>query len=76
MNKTRRKQLEEISDKANELRFELENIKDDEQEYFDNIPESLQGGDKGTLAEEAISNLEEAITALESAIDYIDTAKE
>lgn len=51
--------------KAEELHSELEGVKDEEQEYFDNMPESLQGGDKGQAAEEAVSNMESALEALE-----------
>jgi len=72
MNAARRKQLaavlpliEQMDALREEIREALENVRDEEQEYFDNMPESLQGGDKGHIAESAISNLENAISALE-----------
>jgi len=37
----------------------------EEQEYFDNMPEGLQGSEKGETAESNISYLEAAIEALE-----------
>lgn len=66
MNNARRNELKSVItllQKAEQLRSEaaelLTQIQDDEQDYFDNMPESLQGGDKGTAAEEAISALED-----------------
>lgn len=52
---------------AGEAREAFEAIRDEEQEYFDNMPESLQGGDKGQMAEAAIEALDSAISALEDA---------
>jgi chromosome segregation ATPase len=72
MNNARRKQIAEIVDRLSEitvLRDEIkeaiESIRDEEQEYFDYMPESLQGSERGIAAEEAIGNLEYAISDLE-----------
>ena len=72
MNKDRRKALadlvkdiEALAQRRDELVSELEAIKDEEQEYFDAMPESLQSGEKGSGAEEAIGHLETACEALE-----------
>jgi hypothetical protein len=73
VNKDRRKEIqaiatritEELAPLIEELTEALGTIRDEEQEYFDNMPESFQMGDKGTTAEEAISNLENAISGLE-----------
>jgi hypothetical protein len=72
MNKDRRKQIDEavaLAQQAAELIEQLkeaaETIRDDEQEYFGNMPESIQQGDKGQAAEEAISALDEAVSALD-----------
>ena len=40
MNKLRRSQIEKVIAKIEEAKSELENIRDDEQDYFDNMPES------------------------------------
>ena len=45
----------------------LSSIQDDEQEYYDNMPESFQYGEKG-------SAVEEIIDTLQSALDELDTA--
>lgn len=65
MNKQRRKQIEDVKRKIEELREEVETIRDEEQEYYDNMPESIQLGEKGDQAEYAISYLDEVIEALD-----------
>lgn len=49
-------------------RAAIEEIRDEEQEAFDNMPESFQSGDKGDVAQEAINALESA----ESNLDGFD----
>lgn len=71
MNKTRRNELEEINEKLADLRTQLEELLTDEQEYFDNMPENLQGSLRGEDSEQAISNLECAISDLASIKEYI-----
>jgi hypothetical protein len=67
MNDARRKIVQAALDKLAEARALLETARDEEQEYFDNMPEAFQSGDKGAVAEGAISSLEEAIGNVESA---------
>jgi len=45
----------------------LEQIRDSEESYRDNIPENLQGGSAYDIADECVSILSEAIELLESA---------
>lgn len=72
MNKNRRKQLEDLCKKLEELNDKLDGILCDEQDYFDNMPENLQGSMRGSDSEEAISLMEEAIGSIEAAIDAIN----
>lgn len=65
MNKHRRKQILEAISQIESL---VQDILDEEQEAFDNMPESLQCSDNGMVSEEAQENLEAAIEALEDAI--------
>lgn len=65
-------QLQTLKSEAEELVGTLETIRDAEQEYFDNMPESLQQGDKGQSAEQAIQYLEEAIDAVTTLQDLDD----
>lgn len=88
MNKQRRKQIESIKGRISALLSEAENIKtdveairDDEQEYRDNMPESLADGEKGEKADAAIAALEQVIEDLENLNEsdfdgQLDTAAE
>lgn len=49
-----------------------EGIRDDEQEYLDNMPESLSSGEKGETAQNAIDAIERAMDKLESASTAAD----
>lgn len=59
-------QIEALKAQAEELAGELRELADAEQEKFDNMPEGLQGGDRGQAMEEAAGNLSSAADALES----------
>lgn len=55
----------EFASQLEDVKGELETIRDDEQSYYDNMPESLQGGEKGDKSQEAIDALDEAISGCE-----------
>lgn len=74
MNNDRRKALALLVESAEALKSTLDTIKDEEQAAFDNMPESLQQGDKGQASEAAISEMEEACSEIESVIDHINNA--
>lgn len=76
MNKQRRKDiakegedLAKVISMVEDLIPNLENLRDEEQEYLDAMPENMQDGDKGEVAREAVSKLEEAIEALQEMVD-------
>jgi hypothetical protein len=48
-----------------EVQSEIETLKDETQEKFDNMPESLQQGSTGQLLEERVSALEECLSEIE-----------
>lgn len=75
MNKTRRKELERALELINEVNEILSVAKDEEQEYYDNMPESFQNGDKGEQASTAIENIESAMSSLEDVVSYLEEAK-
>lgn len=56
-----------VTELLNEACELLETVKDDEQEYYDNMPEGLQAGEKGQKAEEVTSSLEDIHQRLEEA---------
>ncbi len=76
MNKVRRKALSEIAEQIGTLRDELETLRDEEDEYRENIPESLQGGEKYELSESASDSMNEALDLLDEAIGSIEFATE
>ena len=60
--------IEQIVD----LKNNLENIQQDEDDYRDNMPENLWGSERYEKSEEASQNLELAISSLEEVIDYLE----
>lgn len=74
MNDQRRKAISELVSELEALKEKAESLRDEEQEYFDAMHDNLKGGDKGSAAEEAISNLEEAVSGIETAIDALNNA--
>lgn len=73
MNKNRRKtlntlqsRLDQLASLASDIRERIEQARDEEQEYLDNMPESFGGGPKGEAAAEAIEALEQAMEVLET----------
>ena len=75
MNKDRRKQIDEAGSVLQDALALIEQIRDDEQEAFDNMPESLQQSDRGTASEAAIEELDDSVGNLQYIIDTIDNAK-
>lgn len=74
MNAQRRKTLNDQIGKLEEIKATIETEKDAEQETFDNMPENLQGSNKGVQCEEAISLLEEVISGIDDAISNIENS--
>ena len=80
MNKQRRteinalgKLLLDVEGQLTAIREAAESLRDEEQDYLDNMPENFQEGEKGQAAEEVISWMDEVVSALED-ID-IDTMR-
>ena len=76
MNKKRRKQIADIADKAEALKAAVDELLSEEQEGYNNLPESLQDGEKGETIQQAIENLENASSSLEEVNDYLLAAME
>ena len=53
---------------------ELESVKDDEEMAFDNLPESLQEGERGERMQEAVENIEAAMDNVQPVIDMLSEA--
>lgn len=67
-----------LAGEASSLCDELGELRDEEQDYFDNMPEGLQGGEKGEKAQAAIDAMENVTGLLEDFAgidaDELDTA--
>lgn len=76
MNADRRKKLGEAWTKIAEGLSLIEEVKSDEEDYYENMPESFKEGEKGQKAQDAISELESAIDTLEQLEGTLATAAE
>jgi hypothetical protein len=76
MNKDQRIKLENLVSKLQDIQEEVTNIKDEEQEKYDNLPEGLQASEKGEALESAIGNLEEAEANIDEVINGLESAME
>lgn len=76
MNKQRRECIGKLIEKANELKYEIEEVLNEEQECFDNMPENLQYGERGENMQEAINNLEEAQSSIEDCVLSLESSIE
>ena len=66
MNKARREAISKVIDKVDEARWDLESIRDEEQEAYDNMPENLQESKNGKAIEDGIETLESILENLEN----------
>ena len=76
MNAPRRKSIQEVIDQLEELKSTIETIMDEEQEAYDNLPENLQGSERGEAMSEAADNLDSAFSSMEEVLDYLTSAIE
>ena len=74
MNKQRRKELASLIDKLEDVKSKIETIKGEEEMAYDNMPESLQDGDKGQRMQDAIDALDYAIDGFDDIIENIQEA--
>lgn len=81
MNNVRRKDIKAVVERIykmqemlEDIKSDLECIKDEEDEYRDNIPENLQESDRYYASEEASDQLDDAISEIDSALSEIEEA--
>ncbi len=72
MNRLQRKDLEGLKEKIGEVVDDIEQIRDDEQEKYDNTPENLQDGERAEKLYQSVETLEELIEELNATKDKID----
>lgn len=69
-------ELESTGSRFDDLRSELESLRDEEQDYYDNMPESLRDGEKANSALSAIESMENAIVLIEGIIEFTESNDE
>lgn len=74
MNVNGRKELEKADALLEQALEIISAIKDEEQEKYDNMPESFQNGEKGGRLQEGIDALQEAEDEITSAKDNLERA--
>jgi len=53
---------------------ELNTLKEEEEEYCDNMPENLQSSERYVKSDESVSYLDDAVQSLENAVDAIENS--
>jgi ABC-type transporter Mla subunit MlaD len=71
MNAKDRKKVSEWIDTLIDMKAEIENMQEDQQEKYDNLPEGLQDSANGEALNEAADTLQEAASNLDSVIDNL-----
>ena len=71
MNKLQRKVLDEIVEKLESIRNDLEGLNSEEQDKFDNLPENLQESDRGLTFETNADILNCVVGEIESVINCL-----
>ena len=72
MNKVRRKKLEELISSLEGICADLEYLRDEEQNAFDNMPESLQSSERGAKLEDNAYQLEDAYNNLDGIVENLN----
>lgn len=71
MNKVRREKIRKINVMIEAALEELRTVLDEEQDYYDNIPENLLGSERAEASEEAIDIISDSIDSIEEVIESI-----
>lgn len=75
MSRDRRRQLAGIAGQMMDLRESIEALKEEEQEAYDNLPDSLQESDRGQAMEQAVDMPDSALTALDEVTEALEEAQ-
>lgn len=75
MNNTRRKELRLLAGQIEEIKGALEDLKEEEESYQENMPEGLQGSKRYEQSIDAVDNMESAMEALDEALSSIESAQ-
>lgn len=56
-----------------DLSSQIQDLHDDEEQAFENMPESMQDSDRGTTMQDAIDELQSAVDLCSEAADALDS---
>jgi len=73
MNAERRKRLEKANDELRAISLMIEETKEEENEAWENMPESLQDAERGETMQENFAELEEIYGELDGLIERLET---
>ena len=73
MNNDRRKRLNEVKERITAILCTIEEVRDEEEAAYENLPESLQESERGEKMYEAVEGLQDLYDNLESAADDIES---
>lgn len=71
MNANRRKRLEKVIGRLTELMDEIDAVREDEQEAYDNMPEGLQYSERGEQMSDNIDTLDMSCLDLGNVINQL-----
>ena len=71
MNKERRKRIDDVIEKLEELQAEVASSGEDEREAYDNLPESIQYSERGEQMSENADDLDGLDGDFESLLDTL-----
>ena len=71
MNNTRRTRLRQAADHLETAKQIVSDVCEEEQDAMDNMPENLQGSDRYSDMEDAVSLMEEAVDGIDAALTAI-----
>lgn len=74
MNAQRRKAISKLIEKIEGIQQDIEMYKDEEEECYYNLPDSIQESERGETMQDAISQLDDAYNSLDDVISYLEEA--
>lgn len=76
MNKQRRREISKVMQALDEIHTSISDIWGEEEESYDNLPDSIRYSERGDAHENAIDALQSAMGSIEEASDYLEAAQE
>ena len=72
MNKQRRKLAEQYIGQLQEIKENIESLKDEEEEAYNNLPDGIQCSERGDEISDMMDHLGDASDSIGDAIDYLN----